>query len=167
MNEDKAELDPSQDFVGVKFRTRSSRSGIWCDSCAAARVFKPESFFSSWGSSTRWQIKCLRAACTCAPSSSCSSQSGAPTRTPWTGRSGDLLGQVWNFWGSELRLLRGVSLAPPAPEMSMFTDASLYGWGAHVGTGDLSAKGTWTVEESRLSINILGDEGCHSWRASL
>jgi ribonuclease HI len=37
----------------------------------------------------------------------------------------------------------------------MFMDATLYGWGAHVGMEDLSVKGTWTVEESRLSINIL------------
>jgi hypothetical protein len=37
----------------------------------------------------------------------------------------------------------------------MFTDASLYVWDTHVGTGDLSAKGTWTEEESHLSINIL------------
>jgi hypothetical protein len=55
-----------------------------------------------------------------------------------------------NFWTSE----REVLLALPAPETSMFTDASLYEWVAHVDKGDLSATGTWT-EESHLSIYIL------------
>jgi hypothetical protein len=44
---------------------------------------------------------------------------------------------------------------PPAPEISMFTDASLYGWGAHVGKGDLSAKGTWTGTDSLVSPSMF------------
>jgi hypothetical protein len=80
-----------------------------------------------------------------------------PTGTPWTVLSGPWgpLEQVWNFWTSEPQLRRGVILAPPAPEMLMFTDASLYEWGAHVDKEDLSATGTWTEEESHLSIYIL------------
>jgi ribonuclease HI len=35
----------------------------------------------------------------------------------------------------------------------MFTDASNFGWGAHVNEVDLSTKGT--KEESKMSINIL------------
>jgi hypothetical protein len=34
-------------------------------------------------------------------------------------------------------------------------DTSLYGWGAHVGKGDLFPKGMWTEEESCLSINMF------------
>jgi hypothetical protein len=37
----------------------------------------------------------------------------------------------------------------------MFTDASNFGWGAHVNEVDLSTKGTWSQEESKMSINIL------------
>jgi hypothetical protein len=157
VNEDKSELDPSQDFVGVRFRTAEGLMSPPQDRIVKiqdlvrqwrrALVSQPGSFFCSWACSTRRQIKCLRATCTCAPFSS--SHSGAPTRTRCTGRSG-----AWETsWGRS-----GItgpqsygSLAPPAPEISMFTDASLYGWGAHVGTGDLSAKGTWTEERSLTS----------------
>jgi hypothetical protein len=48
-----------------------------------------------------------------------------------------------------------VLLHPPAPNLSMFTDASNFGWGAHVNKVDLSTKGTWSREESKMSINIL------------
>jgi hypothetical protein len=37
----------------------------------------------------------------------------------------------------------------------MFTDASNFGWGAHVNEVDLTTKGTWSQEESKMSINIL------------
>jgi hypothetical protein len=63
-----------------------------------------------------------------------------------------LLQEVWKFWGSEARLKRE---HPPPPQLSMFTDASNFGWGAHVNEADLTTKGTWSQEESKLSINIL------------
>jgi hypothetical protein len=33
---------------------------------------------------------------------------------------------------------------PPPPQLSMFTDASNFGWGAHVNEVDLTTKGTWS-----------------------
>jgi hypothetical protein len=66
-----------------------------------------------------------------------------------------LLREVWKFWESEIRLNRGVLLHPPPPKLSMFTDASNFGWGAHVNEVDLFTKGTWSQEESMMSINIL------------
>jgi hypothetical protein len=38
----------------------------------------------------------------------------------------------------------------------MFTNASNFGWGAHVNEVDLTTKGTWSQVESKISINILG-----------
>ncbi len=67
----------------------------------------------------------------------------------------DLLKEVWDFWGSEYLLLRGVLLQPPLPSLSLFTDASTFGWGVHLNEVDLSMKGVWTEEDSRLSINYL------------
>ena len=67
----------------------------------------------------------------------------------------DLLSQVWDFWGSENILQLGVLLRPPSPTLSLFTDASTFGWGAHVNELELTTKGRWSGEESRMSINTL------------
>jgi hypothetical protein len=48
----------------------------------------------------------------------------------------------------------GVVTSTP-PKLSMFTNSSNFGWGAHVNEVDLSTKGTWAQEESKMSINIL------------
>jgi hypothetical protein len=48
----------------------------------------------------------------------------------------------------------GVVTSTP-PKLSMFTDASNFSWGAHVNKVDLSTNGTWSPEESKMSINIL------------
>jgi hypothetical protein len=39
------------------------------------------------------------------------------------------------------------------PDLTLYTDASLQGWGAHM--NDMEISGTWTVEESILHINCL------------
>ena len=39
--------------------------------------------------------------------------------------------------------------------VSLETDASLKVWGGHVVGKDLTAQGVWSVEESRLHINVL------------
>jgi hypothetical protein len=53
-------------------------------------------------------------------------------------------------------LNQGVLLQPPLPKLSMFTDASNFGWGAHVNYEvDLATKGTWSQEEAKMPINIL------------
>jgi len=49
----------------------------------------------------------------------------------------------------------GCGTTPPPTELSLFTDASLSGWGAHLDRGDSSIKGVWTVEESKFPINHL------------
>jgi hypothetical protein len=66
-----------------------------------------------------------------------------------------LLREVWKFWESEIHLNQGMLLHPPPPKLSMFTDTSNFGWGAHVNEVDLSTKGTCSKEESKMSINIL------------
>jgi hypothetical protein len=93
------------------FRTRSSRSGIWFDSAAAARVSQPGSFFSSWGCSTRRQIKCLRAAYSCTPSAP-DPLPVAPPVGPWPG---GLLGAGLEFLGlGALAPSRGL-IGPSSP----------------------------------------------------
>ena len=57
-------------------------------------------------------------------------------------------------WWTDLPTLRqGITLAPPPPSMTLFTDASTSGWGAHL-MGKM-AQGSWTAQEQREHINIL------------
>ena len=49
--------------------------------------------------------------------------------------------------------LNGLPLVPPLPSVSISTDASTKGWGAHWGESSLA--GTWSPQDSRLHINCL------------
>ena len=57
------------------------------------------------------------------------------------------------WWREEGRLSQGVSLMTPPPEMLLFTDASLEGWGAHL--QEMVASGVWSETEQNLHINLL------------
>ena len=50
-------------------------------------------------------------------------------------------------------VLRGQPLHPLQHALQLFTDASNEDWGAHL--GDSTARGVWSVSESRLHINFL------------
>lgn len=57
-------------------------------------------------------------------------------------------------WTSEKFLTQGNSFAPPPPEIALYTDASLSGWGAHL--DHHQASGIWSLPPSSLPhINIL------------
>ena len=62
-----------------------------------------------------------------------------------------LLDIIW--WVDPDHLLIGVPLTQSPPDMLLFTDASLKGWGAHL--DDLQAAGLWTPSERDLHINML------------
>ena len=53
------------------------------------------------------------------------------------------------------RFAVGTSIHPPDPNIFLFTDASHYGWGAHLEPMRLSFHGRWTEDQSRLHINML------------
>ena len=54
----------------------------------------------------------------------------------------------------DFRWLRtGLPITLPPPETEMFTDASHYGWGAHL--AHLTASGPWSVEQASMHINAL------------
>ena len=57
------------------------------------------------------------------------------------------------------QLLEGMPFGatPPPPELSLYSDASQSGWGAHL--LDQSVSGLWSNQETSLHINILRDEG--------
>ena len=57
------------------------------------------------------------------------------------------------WWISQLTSPVGVPLASPNPDLTIFTDASEKGWGAHVGFQTF--QGTWSLEEQTLHINVL------------
>ena len=56
-------------------------------------------------------------------------------------------------WQDQEWLARSVPLVLPEPEMEVFTDASMLGWGAHV--DDRVASGSWSPLQQTLHINQL------------
>ena len=58
-----------------------------------------------------------------------------------------------DWWSEENNVLRGQPLHPLQHALQLFTDASNEGWGAHL--GDSTARGVWSLPESRLHINFL------------
>jgi hypothetical protein len=56
-------------------------------------------------------------------------------------------------WREPQYLALGVPIKLFHPDMTIYTDASCQGWGAH--KNDMEISGTWTQEESSLHINCL------------
>src|SRR5207253_1604098 len=57
------------------------------------------------------------------------------------------------WWTKPQNLIAGVPLHEPQPQATMMTDASLRGWGAHV--GDRVASGIWSHRQQGEHINVL------------
>ena len=57
------------------------------------------------------------------------------------------------WWLVEERLRVGVPLSAPPPDVHLFSDASLVGWGAHL--LDHYVSGLWSEEERQSHINLL------------
>ena len=57
------------------------------------------------------------------------------------------------WWLQEDNVLSGQALHPIKHALQLFTDASKEGWGAHL--NDNTARGSWSLPESKLHINYL------------
>ena len=64
-------------------------------------------------------------------------------------------GNSVSWWLQEDRYHQGIPLKIDPPSHTIFTDASLSGWGAHVEPEGLLFHGLWTEDQSRLHINVL------------
>ena len=53
------------------------------------------------------------------------------------------------------RFVQGTPIHPADPNAFLFTDASHYGWGAHLELMRLSFHGRWSEDQSQLHINML------------
>ena len=63
--------------------------------------------------------------------------------------------QHLKWWLQEDLYLHGIPMKIDPPSYTIFTDASLSGWGAHVEPEGLLFHGLWTEDQSRLHINVL------------
>ena len=63
--------------------------------------------------------------------------------------------QHLKWWLQEDLYRHGVPMKIDPPSHTIFTDASLSGWGAHVEPEGLLFHGLWTEDQSRLHINVL------------
>ncbi len=57
------------------------------------------------------------------------------------------------WWMDERNLRRGVKLFHPGPQLTLFTDASLEGWGGHL--GEKQCSGVWPPSQQQKHINFL------------
>jgi hypothetical protein len=143
MNKEKSELTPSQDFIfiGIRFCTRVELMFPPPD-----RIIKIMSRVGQFPHG-RLYIRPLLLLLL---------SRWGPHQDPWIGKfQNPYYEKFGNFGTQRLISIRECCNNPPPPKLSMFTDASNFGWGAHVNEVDLTTKGTWSQEESKISINIL------------
>ena len=167
LNFKKSELVPSQsfDFIGAHFNLRLSLVFPKEENCQKC-LERIRSFLSShWHTAEMWQslLGHLVAQFRFVPF-------GRLYLRPiqwhlqesWDQLEGDpqdlvpispLIVACLQWWISQLTHPVGVPLVPPPTTLTIFTDASERGWGAHVGLQEF--QGTWSEEESALHINIL------------
>ena len=58
------------------------------------------------------------------------------------------------WWINNVKNYNGKVIRPQSPNVYLYTDASLKGWGAAIEKGE-HTQGRWNYEESRLHINLL------------
>ena len=63
--------------------------------------------------------------------------------------------QHLKWWTNRDRFIQGVPLKPVQETHTLFTDASVSGWGAHLEPEGLLFHGVWTNDQSQLHINVL------------
>ena len=59
------------------------------------------------------------------------------------------------WWINPIRFETGTPIRPPDPKFFLYTDASHFGWGAHLEPTTLSFHGRRTEDQSQLHINML------------
>ena len=59
------------------------------------------------------------------------------------------------WWMNPNQFVTGTTIHPPDPKFFLYTDASHFGWGAHLEPTTLFFHGRWTEDQSQLHINML------------
>ena len=75
------------------------------------------------------------------------------TRIPREGNPSTQVLAPSQWWLEESNVLQGQPLHPIKHALQIFTDTSKEGWGAHL--NERTARGSWSVPESKLHINYL------------
>ena len=70
--------------------------------------------------------------------------------------SSQSLGEI-NWWLQNLETVNGSPIITPSSDLTIFTDASLTGWGA--ACGNIQTNGKWSATERQLHINVLELKG--------
>ena len=90
-------------------------------------------------------------------------------RNRWSQLNGDLedrlvvtssLSLALVRWTDSEWLHKGTPLLPPSPTITLFTDASTWGWGASL--GEINISGIWTPQERLFHINFLEMKAFHN-----
>ena len=70
-------------------------------------------------------------------------------------RMSDIFKSHLSWWLNMAVYAKGIPLHTPIPDLYLFTDSSLVGWGAHLEPLGLTVQGLWSVNEKCLHINNL------------
>jgi hypothetical protein len=169
VNIQKSDLEPSQDFVhlGMRFQTDKNLVSLTERRCGKLweavtgllqkDCFTPRDMHSVLGMCSaaaeliqlgRVQLRSLQWA---------AADVWSPISGDWDttiAMSADLR-RALSVWLNKEWLLSGVPLRSPPPSMTLCTDASAHGWGAHLLPSFQTLTGTWSVTECTLHINLL------------
>ena len=66
-----------------------------------------------------------------------------------------MIRSLLQWWINPNQFETGTTIHPPDPKFFLHTDASHYGWGAHLEPTTLSFHGRWTDYQSQLHINMF------------
>ena len=66
-----------------------------------------------------------------------------------------VLANLLRHWQDLRFLTSGIPIRTFQADFTIFTDASMQGWGAHMGDFQISSSGTWTRTDRKLHINCL------------
>ena len=61
----------------------------------------------------------------------------------------------FKWWMNTNRFVQGMPIHPPDSKTFLYTNASHYGWGAHLEPMSLSFHGRWSEDQSQLHISML------------
>ncbi|XP_070173457.1 uncharacterized protein [Littorina saxatilis] len=167
VNQGKSDLVPSQQFtyLGMVFDTRA-----WTVCPAQRRIDKLQDLVRSLSSLRHAPVRVLASLQGQMESMSTLIPLGRVHKRPFQAflnSAWDPASQGWNLslplqgwflestrqWLDSAWLTQGVPISLPLPELHLFTDASLQGWGAHL-EGN-TASGLWDQAQKLLHINIL------------
>jgi hypothetical protein len=169
VNAEKSDLQPSQDFVHLGMRFQTAINLVSLPQKRSEKLVEAITDILGKDRVTPRQLHSVLGMCSAAaeliPLGRVSLRSVQwALADVWTPVQGDwdcvvtiseVLRQALLVWTDRPWLLRGVPLRQPTPSVTLCTDASDHGWGAHLLPSFQTVAGVWSEQEREEHINLL------------